>query len=409
MKNHLNIKMLLITMFSLMCFFIIDDKVEANFVCYYKDPLLDLSTYGDIYDPTINELVNGANIYVRLNYEDDGRIYFNFYDSVSKKTHTRITAVNNDSIDYYISFKRSGIQLTDDDFKNGCPNELDRITFWPPDAETGQGGVVYDIFKSGTEEYENFYNKKMEDSVWKYKNDSSKCYLPNDQFSEHRKVCNKIRVTNLPGTVDQNVTDGKILTCSYVDVDLYIDDHDITPDMTLKISYADKTISGSDYIFNMDAKYNFVFDDVSNTCPNRLYYDTTNNTFYLKKGDVPSGNDTNVYGLIKHLKYEEIEGGEGKTGCELIGEKNLKFIRKIYTLLRFLVPIIIIVFSVIDFASVVISGENDKMEKAKNKFIKRLLIGIIILFIPIVLEILLKLIGILKSNEKLVDIVCSIT
>ena len=48
------------------------------------------------------------------------------------------------------------------------------------------------------------------------------------------------------------------------------------------------------------------------------------------------------------------------------------------------------------------------MQKAKKDFIIRLIVGILILFIPILLEVIFKLAGIINEGENLSDIVCSI-
>ena len=105
-----------------------------------------------------------------------------------------------------------------------------------------------------------------------------------------------------------------------------------------------------------------------------------------------------TYGLLVTMDDEEIKESDK---CETV-----PYIKNIYNIIRFLVPVIIIVLSVIDFAGVVISGEDDKMEKAKKKFVIRIIVGIVILFIPIILELILKIAGILESNEKLYDIAC---
>ena len=62
----------------------------------------------------------------------------------------------------------------------------------------------------------------------------------------------------------------------------------------------------------------------------------------------------------------------------------------------------------IDFVGVVLSGETEKMEKAKKKFIIRLLVGAAFLFIPALLELLLRIIGIIESGQGLAEFTCNI-
>ena len=64
--------------------------------------------------------------------------------------------------------------------------------------------------------------------------------------------------------------------------------------------------------------------------------------------------------------------------------------------------------STISFLTIVVSGDSEKMQKAKKDFIIRLIVGILILFIPILLEVIFKLAGIINEGENLSDIVCSI-
>jgi hypothetical protein len=79
-----------------------------------------------------------------------------------------------------------------------------------------------------------------------------------------------------------------------------------------------------------------------------------------------------------------------------------------YTLIRFLLPILVIVFSVIDFVGVVLSGETEKMEKAKKRFAIRLIVAAAILFVPAIIELLLKLAGVIDSGAGLVEFTCNL-
>lgn len=93
--------------------------------------------------------------------------------------------------------------------------------------------------------------------------------------------------------------------------------------------------------------------------------------------------------------------------CDRIGGISEK-IGMAFTLLRFIVPALIIILSVLDFVGVVASGEDEKMEKAKKHFATRLVVGIVILLLPALLEVLLKLAGIIGQNQSLSDSVCNV-
>lgn len=91
-------------------------------------------------------------------------------------------------------------------------------------------------------------------------------------------------------------------------------------------------------------------------------------------------------------------------GCDKIGNMG-KYVTGFYNIFRYIVPALIIIFSVIDFLGVVFSGEDDKMEKAKKNFIIRLVVGILILMIPFMLEFILGAAGIIDGT--IADAACN--
>ena len=150
----------------------------------------------------------------------------------------------------------------------------------------------------------------------------------------------------------------------------------------------------------------FTADDLNGKCPNVLYVNRHgNSTSFITHG--MDGNDLwTKYGKV--VSFDDSDTETISTDEVIKNSELLKFIKSVYNIIRFLVPVLIIVFSTIDFVGVVISGENEKMEKAKKKFALRIIIGIVFIFVPIILEILLKLAGILKSDESLANVVYNI-
>ena len=59
--------------------------------------------------------------------------------------------------------------------------------------------------------------------------------------------------------------------------------------------------------------------------------------------------------------------------------------------IKVLVPIILIIFTTIDFAKVVFTDEKDALEKAKKNLFKRIIIGVIIFFVPNILQLIFGL------------------
>ncbi|MBQ2873520.1 MAG: hypothetical protein IJE89_05935 [Bacilli bacterium] len=58
---------------------------------------------------------------------------------------------------------------------------------------------------------------------------------------------------------------------------------------------------------------------------------------------------------------------------------------------RIIVPILVILMGTIDFAKAVIAGKEDNMKKAQTDFIKRVLIGVAIFFVPLLVDVVMEL------------------
>jgi hypothetical protein len=61
--------------------------------------------------------------------------------------------------------------------------------------------------------------------------------------------------------------------------------------------------------------------------------------------------------------------------------------------IKFAVPILLIVFGTVDFSQAVIAGDDKGVQQALNRFIKRIIAGIAIFFLPYVVNLLLSLAG----------------
>ena len=90
--------------------------------------------------------------------------------------------------------------------------------------------------------------------------------------------------------------------------------------------------------------------------------------------------------IIRSDKIKKIE-----KCSDLITDDLAKMLKSIISYIRIIVPIILIGFGVADFGTAVFAGDEDKMKKSQNKFIKRLIIGVIIFIIPNILKLLLSI------------------
>ena len=100
-----------------------------------------------------------------------------------------------------------------------------------------------------------------------------------------------------------------------------------------------------------------------------------------------------------------------KVDCSILGKKDdstslMYVINRILTWIKIAVPIIVIVFGLVDFSKVVVSQDQDALKKATSKFTKRCLVAVIIFFVPSIIMILLGWID--KYISKDVNARCAI-
>lgn len=200
------------------------------------------------------------------------------------------------------------------------------------------------------------------------------------------------------------------------------------------ITMTEEANGNSDPLINFskdktDSETGIVAPKVGNSCPQYLVYrykdgwlffnsegiwgfndSTTAKDFVSKSNDIKN---MNAYLATRTTKdnYEKklIETFKGKPGSttingedadvtcgDLFGDKNdpesIRYlVDEILQYVRIIVPILVIVFGIIDFAKAVIASKEDEMKKAQSTFIKRLIIGVAFFFIPIFVDIIMDL------------------
>lgn len=80
--------------------------------------------------------------------------------------------------------------------------------------------------------------------------------------------------------------------------------------------------------------------------------------------------------------------------CEdLFSEELLNKIQEYFNIIKIIVPILVIIFGVLDFLKAITSSDADELKKAQARFIKRLIIAVIIFFIPMLVNFVLNLVN----------------
>lgn len=97
---------------------------------------------------------------------------------------------------------------------------------------------------------------------------------------------------------------------------------------------------------------------------------------------------------IINLGSNLIQFAEDSQCVNLFGEKDNPdsirgLVNDVLTYPKIIVPILIIVLGMLDFGKAVIASKADEMKKAQSTFIKRLIIGVAVFFVPTILDIIM--------------------
>lgn len=79
--------------------------------------------------------------------------------------------------------------------------------------------------------------------------------------------------------------------------------------------------------------------------------------------------------------------------CGMLGPKMTDLLEMIFKWIQIATPCIVLVLCIVDMAKAVIAQDDGAIKKAQGHAIKRIIIGVVIFFVPIILNILLDLAG----------------
>jgi len=104
-------------------------------------------------------------------------------------------------------------------------------------------------------------------------------------------------------------------------------------------------------------------------------------------------------GLVKYCGVSPDDSNSGDDYINGCGDlpKTTALVKQIYGLIKYLIPVLIIGLSIVDFLKVLLSGEEKVYKEAWSKFVKRIIIGIVILLLPILLKIVINISGVLED------------
>lgn len=80
-------------------------------------------------------------------------------------------------------------------------------------------------------------------------------------------------------------------------------------------------------------------------------------------------------------------------GCSVLSENQRNDLQLVWTALRIVTPVLLVVLIMKDMIQAVTAGEEKQIKEAQSNAIKRIIVGIIIMFVPTIVNLILDLIG----------------
>ena len=159
-----------------------------------------------------------------------------------------------------------------------------------------------------------------------------------------------------------------------------------------------------------------------NSCPNEIYYIETTNRVIRNKhsvkttsysistekpseesivnGTTTTTKSSTTYKLNQCTDDNEVITKPEKKGCELIPSKIMEYINDAMSIIRIAVPALLVGLIIFDFASALFASSEEKMKKAQGKVIKRIIIAIVIFFVPTLINLVLNIVNDVWSNAN---------
>ena len=101
--------------------------------------------------------------------------------------------------------------------------------------------------------------------------------------------------------------------------------------------------------------------------------------------------------LNEYNKDQECTGDNSLLGNVNDENSVAWLLQQILNYIKILGPILVVILSSIDFASVVVKGDDEAMAKAKKKLITRLVLAACLFFIPVFVSAILDMFGITSN------------
>lgn len=131
------------------------------------------------------------------------------------------------------------------------------------------------------------------------------------------------------------------------------------------------------------------------SCKNQCKGNSDYNTCFNKcKKDKKSNSNSNNNSNSNTVSTTDSEECNALLGDKEKEESVAWLVQKLLDYLKILGPILVVILSSVDFATAIISSNDDTMKKAQKKLITRLIAAVLLFLVPTIVEVLLDIFGI---------------
>ena len=244
--------------------------------------------------------------------------------------------------------------------------------------------------------------QKKSDVIFSPKYSNNCIYYVNQKTLYGRKYCVIFQISYDPKTGDHEeqayIPDGKfrIAGSSFIE-DFEVDYLKYDADGALADNFLDDSKLNSENLKSDVMKVcppSVAFVHVPGTTPKFVLNSSEGDN--VMKRFVATDIDLNIPALI----VESDPSGDVPECSEVLGEGGAALIRLVFQILRILVPVILFIWGSIDFVQAIFAQDEGAIKKSQARFIKRIIVAIIIFLIPFILKTVL---GIASAIWPVVD------
>jgi len=86
------------------------------------------------------------------------------------------------------------------------------------------------------------------------------------------------------------------------------------------------------------------------------------------------------------------------TACSNVPERIFNIVSLIITIMKIAIPVLLIIFGMLDLGKAVIASKEDEIKKGQQMFIKRIISAVIVFFVVVIVQLVVNLAA--EGTEK---------